>query len=159
MATLEVKEESLVWLYNKLKENHVNMADLSQFVKSLGLSSACEPIGLEVNKNNVVIEKQKPDNRPFTSLGANANKSFSTSANVMASTLKVLFHLKTLKNEFVAVEFIPALQGKDWSFTGELTEYLLKKNFIKVKGIDARIYLQITQFGLQYLHACEATAC
>lgn len=160
MATLEVIEESLVWLYNKHKENHLNMGDISQFVKSLGLPSSYEQTGLEFGKQNYLSAKNNfQGDSLFTSPVTNGTKQSGTPAELMASTLKVLSHLKDSKNEYFNLDTIPALQGQDWNQIGELTKYLLKKNFIKIKGIDSKVYAQITQLGLQFLHACEATAC
>lgn len=150
MATLEVIEESLVWLYNKHKENHTNMWDISQFVKSLGLPSSNEQKGFELRQQGNCL---------FTSEVTGEGKQLGTSAEMMALTLKVLAHLKVSKNEYFDLDIIPALQNRNWNQIGDLTKYLLKKNFVKIKGIDSKVYAQITQFGLQFVHACEATAC
>ncbi len=160
MATLEVIEESLVWLYNKHKENHLDMCDISQFVKSLGLPTSHEQTGLEFHKqSNFNTENNFRSNYLFSPQVISTGKQLGTSAEIMALTLKVLTHLKTSKNEYFDLNTIPALQEQDWNQISDLTKYLLKKNFVKIKGIDSKVYAQISQFGLQFVHACEATAC
>ncbi|RDC62121.1 hypothetical protein [Adhaeribacter pallidiroseus] len=160
MATLEIMEESLVWLYNKHKENHTNMWDISQFVKSLGLPSSKEQACLELGKQSTFNTKNTNQSYClFTSEGISTGQQLGTSAEIMALTLKVLAHLKVSKNEYFDLTTIPALQDQDWNLIGDLTKYLLKKNFVKIKGIDSTVYAQITPFGLQFVHACEATAC
>ena len=160
MATLEVIEESLVWLYNKHKENHTDKWDILQFVKSLGLPSSYEQTSLEFyNPNAFTVKNNSQSNNLFSSEVCSSGKQLSTSAETMALTLKVLAHLKASKNEYFDFNTIPALLDQDWNKIGDLTKYLLKKNFVKIKGIDSKVYAQITQFGLQFVHACEATAC
>lgn len=153
---LEVIEESLVGLYHKHKGNHTSLVNISQFVKSLGLSTSILHSELEL-----VNENTQPTHsliRKDNGLSANRPK-LNTSAEIMGLTLKVLAFLKISKNEFVNIETIPALQAKNWQQLGNLVTYLLDKKFVVIKGIDTKVYAQITQFGLQFLHACEATAC
>lgn len=126
MATQEVIESSLVWLYNKHLESHSETGDILQYVKSLGLSIDIQQVA---------------------------------SSEVMGLTLGVLTHLKTSKSEYCDLNIIPALQNKDWSQICNLAEFLLKKKFVLVQGADTKLYARITQIGLQYLHASEATAC
>ncbi|PSR53604.1 hypothetical protein AHMF7605_08730 [Adhaeribacter arboris] len=152
----EVIEKSLVGLYNKHKGNHTEMADITQFVKSLGLSTPNPPSELEsTNSNNWATQSNF---RKSTKLSVNRPQA-SVAGEVMSLAVKVLAFLKISKNEFSDLEPIPALQTKDWQQLGNLIKYLLDKKFVIIRGIDTKVYAQITPFGLQYLHACEATAC
>ncbi len=136
------------------------MCDISQFVKSLGLPTSQEQTGLEFHKQSTfVTENNFRNNGLFSSQVIFDGKQVGTSAEIMALTLQVLAYLKASKNEYFDLDTIPALQEQDWNQIGDLTKYLLKKNFVKIKGIDSKVYAQITQFGLQFVHACEATVC
>ncbi|MDQ3290603.1 MAG: hypothetical protein M3Q05_04870 [Bacteroidota bacterium] len=153
---LELIEESLVGLYHKHKGNHTEMVDITQFVKSLGLSTPNPHSDSDLNCHN---QRGTYSNVWQGSEIAAIRPQMSVSAEVMSIALKVLAFLKISKNEFFDLENIPALQTRNWQKLGDLVKYLLDKKFVAVKGIDAKVYIQITPFGLQYLHACEATAC
>ena len=160
MATQEVIEKTLVWLYNKHKENHTEMWDISQYVKSLGLPTNGETIGLELAKRGYLSTY---DNFRRTD-SFNAAISFTgiqqvAPVEVMRLMLNVLTHLKISKSEYFNLATIPALKNQNWRQIGNLAKFLLKRKFISVQGEDTKLYAQITQLGLQYLHACEATAC
>ncbi|QMU27802.1 hypothetical protein [Adhaeribacter radiodurans] len=153
---LEVIEKSLVGLYHKHKGNHTEMVDISQFVKSLGLSTPNLPT--EVKPNNGNTRATSLPIRKNSELTA-TRPQVTVSAEMIGLSLKVLAFLKISKNEYFDLETIPVLQARDWQQLGDLVYYLLNKKLVVIKGIDAKVYAQITPFGLQYLHACEATAC
>lgn len=157
MATLEVVEETLVNLYNQHKENHSEMGDISQFVKSLGLSSVSPNFdsGLKGSYQNNTFNPKSS----YASKSCTASTQQMASAEIMAQTLGVLAHLKTSRTQFFDLDNIPALQNQEWNQICDLAKYLLNKKFVTVKGIETKLFAQITQLGLQFLHACEATAC
>lgn len=160
MAMQEVIEKTLVWLYNKHKENHTEMWNISQYVKSLGLSTTSENIGLELaNRGYLSTYYNFRSTDTFNAAISFAGMQQVAPAEAMALTLKVLAHLKTSKSEYFDLDTVPALKNQDWNQICDLAKFLLKKKFVMVQGVDTNIFARITQAGLQYLHACEATAC
>lgn len=158
MATLELVEETLVNLYNQHKENHSAMGDISQFVKSLGLSTVCHNLDdLELKGSyglNTLSSKNLSNSRNTVDSSQQV-----ASADIMVQTLSVLAHLKTSRTQYFDLDNIPGLQNLGWNQKCDLAKYLLNKKFVVVKGIETKLFAQITQLGLQFLHACEATAC
>lgn len=160
MATQELIGKTLVWLYNKHKENHTEMCNISQYVKSLGLPATSESIGSELAERGYLSNYQHIQG----SNTFNGSISFSgmlqaAPSEVIGLTLSVLAHLKTSKSEYFELNSVPALKNQNWNQVCDLAKFLLKKKFITVQGVDTQLFVRISQLGLQYLHACEATAC
>ncbi len=110
---LDVVEKSLVGLYNKHKGNHTEMVNISQFVKSLGLSTPNMPGKLEAAKGN----NSKASNYRKTKSVKASSLQISVSTEVMSLALKVLGFLKNSKNEYSELQTIPvykARNGRNW---------------------------------------------
>jgi hypothetical protein len=126
----------------------------------LGLPASNENIGLEmVNRGFLSNYSNLPCNDTFNASISFAGMQQVAPGEVMSLSLSVLAHLKASKNEYFELNTIPALKKQEWIKIYDLAKFLLKKKFIMVQGVDTKLYVRITQFGLQHLHACEATAC
>ena len=158
MASLEVVEETLVNLYNMHKENYSAMGNISQYVKSLGLSTISPNFDSGLNNTNYQNTNSSQKNR-FVSKSQVSDKKQMASAEVVAHAFGVLAYLKSERTKYVNLDKIPCIQNTEWNQICDLAKYLLNKKFVTIKGIETKLFAQITPLGLQFLHACEATAC